>query len=256
MIVSDAHIGHGPREPAEQFHRFLQVVPDLCDHLVINGDLFEFWFEYRSVIPRGAYRTLEALSAVRRAGVRITVIGGNHDRWGGPFWREELGADFHPHAAEIDLVGFRALLRHGDGLTESQWTSRVLQAVVGHSMTARLFRWIHPDVGMGLVNRMSPHLAGKARDTASVDRAAQRQREHAEALLTARQDLDLVVLGHTHRSQLVEVAPERWFLNPGGWVDGQRYARVTEDGPKLERFHSSEWRLPVDSQSSPDIPAR
>jgi UDP-2,3-diacylglucosamine hydrolase len=171
--------------------------------------------------------------------VRITLTGGNHDRWGGPFWRDELGVEFHPHGAEVDLAGFRALVRHGDGITESRWTSRVLHAVVGHSVTARVFRWIHPDIGMRLVDRMSPHMAGKARDTASVDRAAERQRNHAESLLTTRQDLDLVVLGHTHRSQLVEVAPKRWFLNPGGWVEGQCYALVTAEGPTLERFATS-----------------
>ena len=240
MIVSDAHIGHGPREPADLFHRFLEAVPHLGDHLVINGDLLEFWFEYRSVIPRGAYRTLEALSALRRTGVTITLTGGNHDRWGGAFWRDELGVEFHPHGAEIDLAGFKTMVRHGDGLTESRWGSRVLHAVVGHSVTARLFRWIHPDVGIGLVDRMSPHLTGKGRDPVSVDQAARRQQEHAESLLSSRQDLDLVVLGHTHRSQLVEVAPRRWFLNPGAWVEGQCYARVTEDGPALEQFEPSE----------------
>jgi UDP-2,3-diacylglucosamine hydrolase len=167
------------------------------------------------------------------------VTGGNHDRWGGPFWRDELGAEFHPHGSEIDLAGFRALVRHGDGITETAWGSRVLHAVVGHSMTARMFRWLHPDVGIGLVDRLAPHLAGRARDAASVDRAASRQREHAESVLTARPDLDLVVLGHTHRSQLVEVAPQRWYLNPGAWAEGQRYARVTQEGPALEQFATS-----------------
>lgn len=237
LVVSDAHIGHAPRESTQELHRFLEAVPDLAEHLVINGDLFEFWFEYRSVIPRGAYPTLQVLSTLRRAGVRITVTGGNHDRWGGAFWREELGAEFYPHSAELELAGLRALVRHGDGVTENQWGSRVMHAVVGHSMTARLFRWIHPDVGIGLVGRMSPHLAGKERDPASVDRAALRQREHAEALLSSRQDLDLVVLGHTHRSQLVEIASRRWFLNPGAWVDGRCYARITADGPTLEQFY-------------------
>jgi UDP-2,3-diacylglucosamine hydrolase len=237
LVVSDAHIGYAPRESTDRFHGFLEVVPELAGHLVINGDLFEFWFEYRSVIPRAAYPTLEALGTLRSTGTRITMIGGNHDRWGGEFWRDELGAEFFPHSAELDLAGFNALVRHGDGVAESQRSSRVLRAVVGHSITPRLFRWIHPDLGIGLVGKMSPYLAGKERDPASVDRAARQQREQAEALLGNSPDLSLVVFGHTHRSQLVEVGQRRWFLNPGAWVEDHCYARITPDGPTLERFY-------------------
>ncbi len=236
VVVSDAHLGHGPREDTVQFHRFLEVVPDLADHLVINGDLFEFWFEYRSVIPRRAFATLQALGVLRKRGVRLTVTGGNHDRWGGSFWTQELGAEFFAGEAELDLTGFRTLVCHGDGLTETQRSSRLMHAIVGHPVTARLFRWIHPDVGIRIVERLSPRLAGKTRDTVSVDRAAKAQREYAEALLGTRQDLALVILGHTHRSQLVEVAPRRWFLNPGAWNEGWCYARVSNQGPTLERF--------------------
>jgi len=150
-----------------------------------------------------------------------------------------LGAEFFADGAELDLAGFKTRVCHGDGLTEVQWSSQVLHAVVRHPLTARLFRWIHPDIGIRVVERMSPHLAGKARDTASVDQAAKAQREHAEALLARRQDLDLVVFGHTHRCQLVEVAPRRWFLNPGAWIEGWCYARVTEQGPALDRFATS-----------------
>ncbi len=83
MIVSDVHLGHAPPEVADAFRRFLERVPDLGEHLIVNGDLFEFWFEYREVIPKRAFPTLEALGRVRRAGVQLTVTGGNHDRWGG-----------------------------------------------------------------------------------------------------------------------------------------------------------------------------
>jgi UDP-2,3-diacylglucosamine hydrolase len=236
IIVSDVHLGHGSREPADRFHEFLTTVPARASHLVINGDLFEFWFEYKSVIPRRAYPTLEALGALRRAGVRLTVTGGNHDRWGGAFWTEELGATFHARGVELDLLGFRAHVQHGDGIAEDRWSAKVLHAVVRHSLTARLFRWMHPDVGLPLVTRLSPVLGQKDRDASSIERAAQRQRTEAEAMLAERPDLDLVVFGHTHRPQLVEFAPNRWFLNPGAWLDGQQYARLTASGPVLERF--------------------
>jgi len=236
IVVSDAHIGYASHDSVVAFHRFLEAVPDLGEHLVINGDLFEFWFEYRAVIPRAAFPTLEALGALRRAGVELTLTGGNHDRWGGAFWREEMGADFYTGAVELQLAGLRAMVQHGDGLGETQWSAKVMHAVTRHRLTAHLFRWIHPDLGIGLVRRMSPHLAGKARDEATVDRAAARQLEHATRVLAQRPDLNLIILGHTHRSQLVEVSPGQWFLNPGAWLEGLRFARVTAAGPSLEVF--------------------
>jgi UDP-2,3-diacylglucosamine hydrolase len=88
-----------PRPIVDAFHQFLATVPDMARHLVINGDLFDFWFEYGTVIPRSAFPTLAALDAIRRAGVRLTITGGNHDRWSRGFWQRELGASFHSPAS-------------------------------------------------------------------------------------------------------------------------------------------------------------
>src|SRR5688500_11757620 len=86
VIVSDAH----PRRAVEAaLLAFLERVPDLGDALLVNGDLFDFWFEYRRVIPRTGFRVAAALAALRKR-VPIVMIGGNHDRWGGDFWREDL----------------------------------------------------------------------------------------------------------------------------------------------------------------------
>ncbi len=237
VIVSDVHLGYAPPELARAFHRFLERVPDLGSHLIINGDLFEFWFEYREVIPKGAFPTLEALGRVRRAGVGLTVTGGNHDRWGGAFWRDEFDAAFHADEVELDIAGHRALVAHGDGVGDEQWSARALHAVVRNPITTRVFRWMHPDLGIALVRRLSPLLAGKARDESVVRRYADAQAAHARRLLNDRGDLSLVVMGHTHRTALEEVTPRRWYLNPGAFLEGLRYAVVDErDGPRLESF--------------------
>ena len=237
IVVSDAHLGAASSEATEALHRFLRAAPDLCDHLVINGDLFEFWFEYQSVIPRAAFPTLNALAAVRRAGVELTLTGGNHDRWGGPFWREQLGAEFHAGAVELELAGLRALVVHGDDVVDGELGARLLHRITRWPLTVKLFRTLHPDVGYALVRRLAPLLAG-SRDEDVVRRAAASQREYAERLLAERQELDLLVLGHTHWAAIVEAGPRRWYLNPGAWCDGWRYAVIDQDGPRLERFES------------------
>src|SRR5206468_493773 len=87
------------------------AVPDLGDALLINGDLFDFWFEYGSVIPRRHFGTVAKLHALRARGVPITFVGGNHDRWGGDFLIHDLGIAFHPGEAEPDVAGPGAVRR-------------------------------------------------------------------------------------------------------------------------------------------------
>ncbi|MFC1639639.1 UDP-2,3-diacylglucosamine diphosphatase [Gemmatimonadota bacterium] len=236
VVVSDAHLSEDTGDTTAAFHRFLEAVPDLGDHLLINGDLFEFWFTYRSVIPRAVFPTLAALTRVRQAGIRLTVTGGNHDRWGASFWRNELDAEFHCGPVELDLAGWSAWACHGDGLVELDATGRFMHRITGHSLTARAFHLLHPDLAFSLVRRLSRFLATRRRDETVVSRAAAAQAEYARRLLDDHRNLDLVVLGHTHRQALEPVADNRWYLNPGAWIDGHRFAVISPEGPTLHEF--------------------
>lgn len=234
VIVADAHLG--PDTTPEPFLRFLAAVPDLGAQLVVNGDLFDFWFEYGTVVPRRAFRVLSALHRLTLAGIDVTVTGGNHDRWGGTFWRDEVGASFHPEGTRLQLAGWRAAVRHGDGLHETMAAARVMHRVTRWRLTAGLFRWVHPDAGLRLVDRLSGALAQRTREGAVLDRAAGAQAAWAHAFLAREPDVDLLILGHTHRAALEPAGPKRWYLNPGAWCDGCRYAVVTADGPDLRAF--------------------
>lgn len=239
VIVADSHLADHREPAAVAFHRFLAEVPNLGGHLIINGDLFEFWFEYRHVIPRRAFKTLAALEGLAGRGVRLTVVGGNHDRWGGPFWARELGAAFHPDGAELEVAGWQTLIRHGDGLAEQHWGAKLLHRVTRNRIAVGAFRLIHPDLSFWMVERSSRALADQTRDAAVLDRAARAQDEFARSTLRERPELDLIVLGHTHRPVLEECQERRWFLNPGAWMDGYRYALVTPEGPSLHRWETA-----------------
>jgi len=237
IIVADAHISSRPGDSISvAFQRFLVDVPKLGRHLVLNGDLFEFWFEYRSVIPRGVFPVLASLWDVVRQGVRLTVTGGNHDRWGGRFWREQMGADYHRRTVELDLAGWRALVGHGDGDIEPEFITRVVHRIIGHPLTATAFKALHPDVGFWLVRKSSGILSRRKDDAGGTNRAAEAQARSARELLERRTDLDLIVLGHTHSAKLEAVAHNRWYLNSGAWENGCEYAVVTEKGPELRKY--------------------
>jgi len=235
IILADAHLGRAPAETADHLHRFLATVPGRASHLVINGDLFDFWFEYRTVIPRRAFPTLHAIAGVCAAGVEVIVTGGNHDRWGGAFWREQLGASFHPAGVTLRIAGRRIHVTHGDGMVERRLSGRIMHAVTRFRPTAAVFRWLHPDVGMPLVGALSGVLGDRTRTEAEIARAAADQAQFARAYLAQHPDVEGLVLAHTHRAALERVGPQ-WYLNPGAWFDGGAYAVVSAEGPALHRF--------------------
>ena len=237
LVVADAHLGQVPPAVESAFHRFLEAVPDLGEALLINGDLFDFWFEYGAVIPRRHFATVAKLHALRAKGVTITLVGGNHDRWGGDFLTEDLGIGFHGGEAEILVAGRRAFVAHGDGLTEQHWSAKLMHRVTRHPATVRVFRALHPDLGFWIAHRLSGTLADSTRDPAVLDRAARAQAQYAEDLLRRRPDLGLVILAHTHRPALAELGNGRAYLNPGAFLDGYRYAVVTANNVELKAFH-------------------
>ncbi|HTT66484.1 MAG TPA: UDP-2,3-diacylglucosamine diphosphatase [Gemmatimonadales bacterium] len=236
VVVGDSHLGAADPGDQSAFHDFLAALPGFTRRLVITGDLFDFWFEYKFVIPRRPFGTLARLAALIQQGVSVEAFGGNHDRWGGSFWRRDLGIPFHREGAELELAGRRAWVIHGDGLTETKLGGRIIHRVTRHPITVGVFRALHPDIGFWLADRLSGGLAEANRTEAAMDRAAAAQERYARALLDRRPELALVVMAHTHRARLVEHAPGRFYLNAGQWVRDRAYAVIDPDGIRLMRW--------------------
>jgi UDP-2,3-diacylglucosamine hydrolase len=238
IVVADAHLGQVPPAVRAAFHSFLDQVPQPGDHLLLTGDLFDFWFEYPSVIPRKHFATVAKLQEVRARGIPITFVGGNHDRWGGSFFRQDLGVDFYGGAAELELAGRRAFVTHGDGLTEQHWTGKLMHRFTRHPVTIAVFRVLHPTIGFWIADLFSRHLADNTKDRAVLDRASTAQRRWAADLLARRPELSLVIMAHTHRPVVERLPDGRTYLNPGAFLDGGRYAVVTESAVELKQFRS------------------
>ena len=96
VVVSDAHLGVTPPAVEEALLAFLDDVPTLGDCLLVNGDLFDFWFCYSRVVPRRGFLVAAALARLARR-LPVLMVGGNHDRWGGDLWSRDLGLQFDPH---------------------------------------------------------------------------------------------------------------------------------------------------------------
>lgn len=234
VLVGDAHLGREPPRTTEAFLAFLDTVPDLGDGLLITGDLFEFWFTYGRAIPRRGAKVMAALAAVRRR-LPVLMIGGNHDRWGGDFW-PELDIEFAPHEARFTLAGKAAATLHGDGITALDRPARVLHRITRHPATIGVFRALHPDFGMWLVDRMSGPLGDRPRPPAAVEANAAGQARWAEEKLARERDVALLVMGHTHQPASRTLDTGQRYLNPGAFCMGYAYALADSQGLQLLSF--------------------
>ena len=236
VIVQDVHLGACPAATEEAFFDFLDEVPALGDALLLNGDIYDFFFAWKRVIPRQAFRCAAALEHLR-ARVPMVMTGGNHDRWGGTFW-DQLGIRFSPLELEFE-VGYRKLLAiHGDGITDRHWSARMLFHLTKNPVILGAFRLLHPDLACRLVDQMTSHLGNTVVDPAILQAASGRQAAWARARLAAQPGIDMIVMGHTHIAASQEMTPGKFYLNPGAWLDGFKYAVVTAGGVELKQYGS------------------
>jgi UDP-2,3-diacylglucosamine hydrolase len=229
-VISDSHLGFATRDVERSLLRFFKHLHGRAGSLVINGDLFEFWFEWRHVMPRGTFRILAALADLRDDGIPVMMIGGNHDCWGGEILRDDVGVDFRTHPWEGSLAGWRARVEHGDGLRGREDRGyRALRRVIRNPLSIRLFRWLHPDIGSWLASRTS-HTSRtyQARDGGAGLREAAARR-------LSRGDLELLIYAHTHVAELRRIG-NAVYANAGSWLDHPTFLRITADKIELRRW--------------------
>ena len=242
-IISDTHLGVASPEVERALLSFLRALRGHAAALVVNGDLFDFWFEWKTVIPRGAFKTLGALSELKDSGTEIIWVAGNHDCWGGEVLRQDLGVDYRMEAWEGSLAGWSARVEHGDGLREREDRGyRRLRTVLRSPLSIKLFRnLLHPDFATKIASASS-HTSRdyRPRDEGTGLRAV------AHAALSANPNLDLLVYAHSHVAALERVG-RGVFANAGSWLDAPTYLRVDERSIELRKWDGSLDSPPVSS---------
>jgi UDP-2,3-diacylglucosamine hydrolase len=230
-IASDVHLGAVPKAQEEAFLTWLAGTGDACSLLVLNGDLFDFWFEFRWGVPPGHERVLGLLRRLVDAGLPVTLMGGNHDWWGGRYLRDEIGVEFLQDPVVRHYAGFRTYLAHGDGLGEGDLGYRALKLVLRGRVTRFSFGLLSPRLGGRIaqyVSRTEHRIDGPTAAERGRSRALE---EWAVAKLKAEPELDLVVLGHTHIPRVREVGSGRWYVNAGDWVHHRTFLALKEGEP-------------------------
>jgi len=234
-FLSDAHLG-ADSEASEsvrrsRLHDFLNSLAGRASALYIVGDLFDFWFEYGTAIPRRLFSTLAVLERLRASGLEIHYLNGNHDFWLGPFLTKQLGIHAVDGPLSLELQGRRVWVHHGDGLIGGDLGYRMLKRVLRSPVSIGLYRWIHPDVGIPLA-----HWASNLSRDAKGERPLEPERLWNE-IARPRFDAgyDAVVIGHFHHLYERREAGREFFVL-GDWIRRFTYLRLVDGVFTLEMW--------------------
>ena len=147
-FISDAHLGSrgipNNREQEQRLVRFLDSVKDKASAIYMLGDMFDFWYEYKMVVPRGFTRFLGKISELTDSGIEVHFFTGNHDIWCRDYLQNECGVILHRDSLSTELGGKKFFIAHGDGLGDPSRTFRFLRAFFHNRTCQRLFSCIHP----------------------------------------------------------------------------------------------------------------
>ena len=234
-FISDLHLGSAtfehPLEVERRVVRFLRSIKDDCSALYLMGDVLDYWFEYRYVVPRGFTRFLGTLAELSDAGVEIHWFTGNHDIWIFDYLPSEVGATIHRTGEEAVICGRRFYLAHGDGLGDDSRAYRAMARFFRNRACQRMFSWIHPDLATAFARRWSRHsrLSGdEFPDFLGEDR------EHlvkfAKGYLASRPDVDYFVFGHRHIMLDLMLSARSRIVILGDWIRHYSYAVLGDDG--------------------------
>lgn len=158
-FASDFHLGADARltsaERERQLLRWLDMAAQDAAEIYLVGDLFEFWFEYKTVIPKGFSRLMGKLAELRDGGLPIQAFTGNHDLWMFGYFEQEFGIPVHRKPIQVDIQGKSFFIGHGDGLGPGDMGYKRMKKVFTHPASQWLYRWVHPDFGTRLANFFS-----------------------------------------------------------------------------------------------------
>ncbi len=223
-LTSDVHLGAVGEETQSSFIDWLEWAASTGDQIIINGDLFDFWFEFRNGIPSGYTKSLSCLQSVVQNGVPITLIGGNHDWWGGKYLREEVGITFQQDPLLLELAGYRTFIAHGDGLGRGDLIYKCFKYFLHSKFLINLFSILEPKLGTWIAERVSRTKEKALNPCWQKYNRSESLKQWASGQLAREPCWDLIFLGHTHVPSIEQMGTDRYYINTGDWLYHQSFA--------------------------------
>lgn len=244
LFLSDFHLGipnyDKSLERELKICSLLDQFKDSISDIYFVGDVFDFWFEYNTVIPKGYYRFFGKLAELADKGIQLHFFKGNHDMWMRDFFIKEFKAKIYSEPISITIQSKKFLLGHGDGLGPGDHKYKALKLFFSSSICKFLYRWIHPDIGMSIANYFSQR--SRFAQESVVETYQGHTQEwlyiYAEDKLKSEQ-IDYFIFGHRHLPIYTSVSnSQSKYINLGDWLSYDTYAIFDGNDVSLYQYGS------------------
>jgi UDP-2,3-diacylglucosamine hydrolase len=240
-FASDFHLGvpdHASSIAREKrIVKWLDEVAKDAQAIYLLGDIFDFWFEYSKVVPKGFIRLQGKLAELSDKGLPIFFFTGNHDMWMFDYFKKEIGIEIYYNPQVLEIGNHKILIGHGDGLGPGDRTYKLLKKIFTNPICQWLFARIHPNLGIRLASGWS-----KKSRISNTKMEEKFQGEENEFLLRYCRDLeksthhDFYVFGHRHLPLDLKVGEHSRYINLGEWVNFDTYAEYDGTNFLLKKF--------------------
>ncbi len=249
-FLSDAHLGsraidHG-RTQERRLVNFLDSIKEKASAVYLLGDMFDFWYEFKLVVPKGYTRFLGKLSELTDRGVEVHYFTGNHDIWCGDYLTKECGVTLHREPITVELYGKEFYIAHGDGLGDTEKSFKLLRALF-HSHTAqRLFSALHPRWSVEIGLEWAKHSRMKREDGREPDYMGEAREYlvlYTKEYLKTHPNINYFIYGHRHIELDLLLGATSRMLIVGDWINLFTYAVFDGERMFMENYIEGETKL-------------
>ncbi|RLC45692.1 MAG: UDP-2,3-diacylglucosamine hydrolase [Candidatus Cloacimonadota bacterium] len=237
-FASDFHLkfieNQEDKERREKVISFLDSLVGNADLLVLNGDVFDLWFTWNTVMIKGYFPILKKLADISESGCRIVFTAGNHDFWFRDFLADYLDIELFEDSFSEVIDGKSIYVTHGDLYTKNDFRYKLFRSLVRNKIVMKIFGCMHPDFALNIGRSMSrssrkrkvPHKLSKKREQGLIDFAKKKLNE-----------CDIVVMGHSHIPRL-EKFDNGIYANAGDWVQNSSYLKMIDGKIELLNYYT------------------
>jgi UDP-2,3-diacylglucosamine hydrolase len=228
-FLSDFHLGAPDHASSlvreKRIVKFLDEIKKDAQQIFLVGDLFDFWFEYKKVVPKGFVRILGKLAELTDSGIEITFFVGNHDMWMSGYFEQELNIKVYHQPAEFEFNGKHFFIGHGDGLGPGDHKYKFIKKVFRNKFSRWMFGGLHPMLGIGLADyfsrksraatgKIDEHFLGEEKEWLII---------FSKEMLKQKQ-VDYFIFGHRHLPLDYKLDGKSRYINLGDWIKYNSYA--------------------------------
>ncbi|MBW6514792.1 MAG: UDP-2,3-diacylglucosamine diphosphatase [Candidatus Syntrophosphaera sp.] len=255
-VISDIHYKFAPETEADLQNEelvlsFLRGAVGKYDLMVLNGDIFDLWFDWKYAMIKQYFPLLHRLAEIAENGCRLVLVSGNHDFWFGDFLSRYLGMEIHDDKFSLEADGKKMLFTHGDLHTVNDFRYKFFRRLVRFPATRKLFSLLHPDLALALGGKMSR--SSRLREVSHIlqSKKSSGLLRYAQSQIR-RNKFDLVFMGHSHKPAIRELEGGT-YVNSGDWIQNHSYVEIINGILHLEHYANKENQNETDpSQNGPD----